>query len=79
MADTVLIPMQDVLGLGTEARMNQPATMGGNWRWRYRPGALKAELAQRLRELAELYERSNTDDIGRTYEDLQLQSSRGTG
>jgi 4-alpha-glucanotransferase len=56
-ADTVLIPMQDVLGLGTEARMNQPATLGGNWRWRYRPGALNPELAQRLRELAELYER----------------------
>jgi len=56
-ADTVLIPMQDVLGLGTEARMNQPATLGGNWRWRYRPGALKPELARRLRELAELYER----------------------
>jgi 4-alpha-glucanotransferase len=56
-ADTVLIPMQDVLGLGTEARMNQPATLGGNWRWRYRPGALTPELAQRLRELAELYER----------------------
>jgi 4-alpha-glucanotransferase len=56
-ADTVLIPMQDVLGLGTEARMNQPATLGGNWRWRCRPGALKSELAERLRELAELYER----------------------
>ncbi|MGA2880371.1 MAG: 4-alpha-glucanotransferase [Bryobacteraceae bacterium] len=56
-ADTVLIPMQDVLGLGTEARMNQPATLGGNWRWRYRPGVLKPELARRLREMAELYER----------------------
>src|SRR5580700_7928098 len=56
-ADTVLIPMQDVLGLGTEARMNQPATVGGNWRWRYREEALKPELAQRLRELAELYDR----------------------
>ncbi len=56
-AETVLIPMQDVLGLGTEARMNQPATLGGNWRWRYRPGALKTELAARLRELAKLYDR----------------------
>jgi 4-alpha-glucanotransferase len=56
-ADTVLIPMQDVLGLGTEARMNQPATMGGNWRWRYRTGDLKPELAQRLKELTELYDR----------------------
>jgi 4-alpha-glucanotransferase len=56
-AETVLIPMQDVLGLGTEARMNQPATLGGNWRWRYRPGALQPEFARRLRELATLYDR----------------------
>jgi 4-alpha-glucanotransferase len=56
-ADTVLIPMQDVLGLGTEARMNRPATLGGNWRWRYRDGSLKPELARRLRELVELYDR----------------------
>ena len=56
-ADTVLIPLQDVLGLGSEARMNRPATLGGNWRWRYRAGALKPELAARLREMAELYDR----------------------
>ncbi len=56
-ADTVLIPLQDVLGLGSEARMNQPATLGGNWRWRYRPGALQPEFAARLREMVELYDR----------------------
>ncbi|HTW64228.1 MAG TPA: 4-alpha-glucanotransferase, partial [Bryobacteraceae bacterium] len=56
-ADTVLIPLQDVLGLGTEARMNQPATLGGNWRWRCRSGTLTPEIARRLRELVELYER----------------------
>lgn len=56
-ADTVLIPMQDVLGLGTEARMNQPATLGGNWRWRCRREAVPPEIAARLRELAELYDR----------------------
>src|SRR3984885_12616824 len=56
-ADTILIPMQDVLGLGTEARMNQPATIGGNWRWRYRAGDLKPEFAQRLKEMTELYDR----------------------
>jgi 4-alpha-glucanotransferase len=56
-ADTVLIPMQDVLGLGTEARMNQPATLGGNWRWRCRADAFKPELAKLLKELTELYER----------------------
>jgi 4-alpha-glucanotransferase len=56
-ADTVLFPMQDVLGLGTEARMNLPATLGGNWRWRYQAGALTPELAERLRMLTELYDR----------------------
>ncbi len=56
-ADTVLIPLQDVLGLGSEARMNQPATIGGNWRWRYRPEMLTAEIAQRLAELTRTYER----------------------
>lgn len=59
-ADTVLIPMQDVLGLGSEARMNRPATLGGNWRWRYRAGVLKPELAARLREMAELYDRAGS-------------------
>ena len=56
-ADTVLIPLQDVLGLGSESRMNQPATLGGNWRWRYRREMLTPQIAQRLAELARLYER----------------------
>jgi 4-alpha-glucanotransferase len=56
-ADTVLIPLQDVLGLGSCARMNQPATMGRNWRWRYRAEMLAPQIAERLRELTELYER----------------------
>ena len=56
-ADTVLFPLQDVLGLGTETRMNQPATLGGNWRWRFRAGVLTPELTERLRELSKLYER----------------------
>lgn len=56
-ADTVLFPLQDVLGLGTEARMNRPATLSGNWRWRYRPEMLTPETARRLRDLTALYER----------------------
>ena len=40
-----IIPMQDYLGLGTEARMNVPATLGGNWCWRMLPGAADAALA----------------------------------
>lgn len=56
-ADTVLIPLQDVLGLGSEARMNLPATLSGNWRWRFRSEMPTAETAGRLRSLTELYER----------------------
>jgi 4-alpha-glucanotransferase len=53
----VLIPLQDVLGLGSDARMNTPATLSGNWRWRYERESLRPEFAQELRELTELYER----------------------
>ncbi len=56
-ADTVLIPMQDVLGLGSQARMNRPGRMDGNWRWRYERRELRPEMVQRLRMLTELYER----------------------
>ncbi len=56
-ADTVLIPMQDVLGLGSRARMNRPGRMDGNWRWRYKREELRPEMASRLRALTELYER----------------------
>jgi 4-alpha-glucanotransferase len=57
-ADLVLFPAQDVLGLGSEARMNTPATASGNWRWRMLPGALTARHAARLREMSEAYERN---------------------
>ena len=56
-ADTVLIPLQDVLGLGSEARMNQPATTAGNWRWRCSRESLTPHVARELRELTQLYER----------------------
>jgi 4-alpha-glucanotransferase len=56
-ADTVLLPMQDVLGLGGEARMNLPGRMGGNWKWRYEREQLRPEMARRLRALTELYGR----------------------
>ena len=39
-ADTAIVPAQDLLGLGSEARMNRPGTVSGNWRWRLVPGQL---------------------------------------
>lgn len=56
-ADTAIFPMQDVLGLGSSARMNIPATLGGNWKWRMRPNALNAKLARRLKQFSEQYDR----------------------
>jgi 4-alpha-glucanotransferase len=56
-ADTAIIPVQDLLGLGNEARMNLPATRRGNWQWRLLPGQLTPGVARRLRDLTETYGR----------------------
>jgi 4-alpha-glucanotransferase len=56
-AHTAIVPMQDVLGLGSEARMNLPASEHGNWSWRCRPDDFAASIAKRLRELAYMYGR----------------------
>ncbi|HET9478598.1 MAG TPA: 4-alpha-glucanotransferase, partial [Pyrinomonadaceae bacterium] len=56
-ANTAIVPLQDVLGLGTEARMNLPNSTEGNWSWRYRAGALTDEIATRLKNLTSLYGR----------------------
>ncbi|HUN89742.1 MAG TPA: 4-alpha-glucanotransferase [Terriglobales bacterium] len=56
-ANTAIQPMQDILGLGNEARMNFPGTASGNWRWRMRPEALTQEIAGRLKDMAKLYDR----------------------
>jgi 4-alpha-glucanotransferase len=52
-APVAMMQAQDVLGLGSEARMNDPARAGGSWRWQLRPGALTPALAARLREMTE--------------------------
>src|SRR5580693_6812865 len=56
-AGTVLFPLQDVLGLGSVARMNRPAVPSGNWRWRYRAEMLTPSIAQRLKEMVSTYDR----------------------
>ena len=56
-ADRAIAPLQDVLGLGSEARMNLPNSNEGNWIWRFEHGALTRDLAARLRELNRLYGR----------------------
>jgi 4-alpha-glucanotransferase len=56
-ARLAIVPLQDVLGLGSEARMNVPGRIGGNWRWRFAWQDLTPTLADRLREATESSER----------------------
>jgi 4-alpha-glucanotransferase len=53
-AETAIVPAQDILGLGSEARMNRPGAEKDNWSWRLLPGALTREKAERLRRLGEI-------------------------
>jgi 4-alpha-glucanotransferase len=62
-ASTAIVPLQDVLGLGTSARMNLPNTTSGNWAWRYRASALTEEISHRLKELTELYGRNSNAHV----------------
>jgi 4-alpha-glucanotransferase len=57
-AELAIVPAQDVLGLGREARMNRPGVTDGNWRWRLERGALTSALAGRLNRLAERHRRA---------------------
>ena len=58
-ADVAIAPLQDVLGLGSDARMNLPGTPTGNWGWRLKPGMLKNALLDRLGEMTETYGRAS--------------------
>jgi len=56
-ADLAIVPLQDVLRLSTEARMNHPGQPSGNWTWRYKSDALTDQLAHELREMMRIYGR----------------------
>lgn len=56
-ADTCIIPVQDFLGLGSEARINMPSTLGDNWKWRMTKGVFSEELKEKIRRMTKLYGR----------------------
>ena len=56
-AVTCIVPMQDVLHLGGEARMNTPSLASGNWTWRYERGALHPDFAAKLAAIMEMTDR----------------------
>jgi 4-alpha-glucanotransferase len=61
-ANDVMIPWQDVLGLGTEARFNVPGTPTGNWVWRFDPQLVTGAVRERLSGLTQTYGRSPNAD-----------------
>jgi 4-alpha-glucanotransferase len=58
-AQSAILPLQDILGLGNEARMNLPGKAEGNWQWRYKEDQLGQEIIEKLSELTWLYGRSS--------------------
>ena len=58
-ANLAVVPMQDVLMLGSEHRMNTPGTTHGNWQWRFDWAQLTPDIPERLRHLNRLYNRSD--------------------
>ncbi len=67
-ADLAVVPIQDVLGLGSEGRLNRPGDAAGNWRWRLAADQLTEELAGRLRRLTELTGRAPATESPREVE-----------
>ena len=57
-SDTAVIPMQDYLGLGSEAGINTPSTLGNNWVWRMTSEQMDERLADKIYQLCSLYERA---------------------
>ena len=60
--ELAVVPMQDLIGLGSEARMNTPSTLGGNWQWRATSDQITAKLAKRLYNYMEMYGRLWVDE-----------------
>jgi 4-alpha-glucanotransferase len=56
-ADLVIIPVQDILGLGDDARMNHPGHIKGNWQWRFQQGQITPQITTKLAKLTSLYGR----------------------
>ena len=76
-ANVAIVPVQDLLGLGSNARMNQPGTATGNWSFRLEPGALTPAVADRLRDLSETYGRVRSDASAGEFTSPERAGERG--
>ena len=66
--DLSIVPMQDIIGIGSEGRMNTPSTLGGNWEWRATSDQIDTKLAKRLYKYMEMYGRLNKKEEKETKE-----------
>ena len=71
MADLAIIPIQDYLCLGNEARMNVPATLGDNWKWRLTKGQISDMTLYHMREVARIYGRLYREPVVETEEETE--------
>ena len=62
-ADMAIVPMQDILGLGSEARINTPSTIGENWKWRATADQIANSIAKKLRKCMKMYARLNEPEV----------------
>jgi 4-alpha-glucanotransferase len=83
-ANLCIFPLQDILHLGSEARMNTPAAPQGNWAWRYSPGALHPDFAIQLAALMEMTDRDGYEapkegaaEAGKPTEEAHLRAELG--
>ncbi len=60
-SDLAIVPMQDILGLDSRARMNTPSTLGCNWKWRIKPKQITRQLAQKVRKYVKMYGRDREE------------------
>ena len=60
-AEMAIVPMQDILGLDSSARMNTPSTLGENWKWRALPGEMNHRLAKKLMKYMIMYGRKRME------------------
>lgn len=62
-SDLAIVPMQDILGLGSKARMNTPSTLGCNWKWRAKRGDITLKLAKKVRKYMKMYGRERREEM----------------
>ncbi|KAA3659000.1 MAG: hypothetical protein DWQ04_23515 [Chloroflexi bacterium] len=74
-ADMAVVPMQDLMSLGNEARMNFPGKVGGYWCWRFNWQMVHSNISQRLIELVEIYGRFPADQPASSQQSIEVEQA----